>query len=303
LARDGPEDGTEVRAGCEGITQLIAQDDSWVWTAGGSSSVKRWKDVAPRNRRAGAISLRTRDSGSDSILHESNEVNDSLYGGQRTLTPPVPESPPEVWSERDRSGAPGAPTVSFLEGLTTTLSRTTSSPGPHSIANASQFGAGRPSSLRTRPTPSTARPPLITPGSSNSGISSPTTLFDIPYDSLVPLTSPDDSYFSPAVASRARDPDVATIYSSISALAVPQFGAVHPPNTSAPSSSYRRPQSLAETTHETGTQSTNIARREYIERESCSEATPLRTSPDDVIEGVRLFPLSIFACSHRCPDP
>lgn len=276
LARDGPEDEGESRSGCEGITQLVAQDDSFIWTAGGSSSVKRWKDVAPRSRRAGAIA--TRSAGD---IPEGREL--------RSGTPPIAESPPEAWSERDRVGGP---TVSFLEGLTSSLSRTTSSPTPHSLIASAQPGVARPSSLRTRPAATssasqTSRPSLLQYHHSNSSMNGhSTTLFDIPYDSLVPLTSPEDTYFSPAFTNRARDPDATTIYSSASVLSVPQFGLGTRPNAStSPSSFNRRPQSIIDGAHEPAPHPTNIARRDYLDREGCNEAAPLRAEPDDVIQG------------------
>lgn len=112
-----------------------------------------------------------------------------------------------------------------------------------------------------------------------------TTLFDIPYDSLIPLTSPED-YLSPAFISRARDPDVATIYSTASVLSVPQFGlGTRPSASTSPSSFNRRPQSIIDGTHDSSRHPTNIARRDYLDREGCNEASPLRTTPDDVIQG------------------
>lgn len=113
-----------------------------------------------------------------------------------------------------------------------------------------------------------------------------TTLYDISYDSLIPLTSPEDTYFSPAFSSRARDPDAATIYSANSVLSVPQFGLGPRPNASTSPSSYgRRPQSIQDHAHEPAPHPTNIARREFLEREGCNEAVPLRSEPDDVIQG------------------
>lgn len=114
-----------------------------------------------------------------------------------------------------------------------------------------------------------------------------TTLFDIPYDSLVPLTSPEDSYFSPTFP-RAQDAEISTIYSTASVLSFPQtsFGGALarpglPPSIS--SRSYMRPHSIADQTIEADMP---ISKRDYIQRESASEATPLRSEPDDIIEGI-----------------
>ncbi|GAA6032860.1 hypothetical protein JCM8097_000833 [Rhodosporidiobolus ruineniae] len=283
LARDGPDDDDE-RRGHEGITQLVAQDDSWVWTASGSSSVKRWKDVPPKARRMGAILKRARENG-EGIVPEEPRVESPISSEaepRRSIDSPNPSFPSSSPSspERDR---PAAFSVSFLEGLTTPLGRTSSSPTPRSPANAAHLASsGRPSSLRTprQSLTSGQRPPLdqLVPASFN-----PTTLVDIPYDALVPLVQPEDEFFAPTFH-RYRDPDAATIYSTVSGTSAPGLGlgSLHRPHlVSASSSSFRRPHSIADLSHD----ATNIAQRDYLERESAAEATPLRSEPDDVIEG------------------
>lgn len=283
--------------GNEGITQLVAQDDSYVWTAGGSSSVKRWRDIPRRSRRAGPISLRpSHDSIIDTVLLETDST-DSLLSGSH-----VDSS--TLYSADDRASIDGPrsalPSVSFLEGLTSGLSRTTSTPSPRAINfSAVQATNGRPSSLRARPSAtlfnSTRTGRLSSfegasrgsSGNSTPGLAStiPTTLCEIPYESLVPLTSPDDSYF---LSSRARaDSEVPHHYPG-SVNSVPLAYAVAPPRPSTLSTSpptFRRPQSVAENAQEAETQATHIAQREYFEREAANEATPLRASPDDTIKG------------------
>lgn len=134
------------------------------------------------------------------------------------------------------------------------------------------------------------------------------TFFGIPYDSLVPLTSPDDTYFSaPQINtsyfnSRTKEKDIetATIYSTVSVLSVPLT--YSRPNLSQPRQPpYNRPVSVAETTFEADTPMTTIARREFIERESATEATPLRSCPDDVIEGrVGLMRCELLSDKRHC---
>ncbi|KAM0793263.1 hypothetical protein ACM66B_000725 [Microbotryomycetes sp. NB124-2] len=269
LARDGPEDGVENAKGMDGITQLVAQDDSYVWAAGNSSSVKRWRDVAPRTRRAGAVVTRRDDPRRDSVT----ELVES----------PESETQPEPAAPRDKDAPPRGPTVSFLEGLTSDLTRTTSSPTPVSIFSATQANpTPRPSSLRSRPpaqsnASQTSRPLFLHASSSTV----PNSLYDIPYDSLVPLTLPEDNYFSPAFTSRARDPDAATIYSSMSVGSLPHTAAMGHRVSMSTSPPTRRPRSIADAQD----QAMQIARREFEEREDCNEATPLRSAPDDVIIG------------------
>ncbi|KAM0745659.1 WD40 repeat-like protein [Meredithblackwellia eburnea MCA 4105] len=309
LARDSPEESSDVRAGYEGITQLVAQDDSYVWTAGGSSSVKRWLDVPPKRQRVGAIVPQARaDPVTLDSAFSTSESHDHLLGNgyaNSSYTPPVSESPPDRSSDR-----PSAPSVTFLQDLTSTLSRTTSSPTPQpSYAQSSAtspLNTGRPSSLRTRPTTSSAfrhprqsmdEPhPSFSSGDSTPGPGIPqiqqsfsTTLAEIPYDALVPLTSPDEGFFSPGFSTRLRDPDASTIYSA-SVVSVPYAGFGSLPHrvsiSTSPSGGQLRPRSIAETLNDgPEAQATHVSRREYEERESASEATPLRSAPDDVVEG------------------
>ncbi|KAK4058019.1 hypothetical protein OIO90_000758 [Microbotryomycetes sp. JL221] len=277
LARDGPEDSIDSASGTDGITQLVAQDDSYVWAAGNSSSVKRWRDVAPRTRRAGAVVTRredfSRDTASETLDLTELEISE------------LPSPRHHRTDDKDTTSitASRGPTVSFMEGLTSDLTRTTSSPTPTSVfaASVQSSNAPRPSSLRSRPpaqsnASQTSRPLFIHSSSSNVS----TSLFDIPYDSLVPLTLPEDNYFSPAFTNRARDPDAATIYSSMSVGSLTQTGMTQRMSLST-SPPTKRPVSIADAQD----QATQIARRQFEERQDCSEATPFRTSPDDIIVG------------------
>ncbi|KDE04039.1 hypothetical protein MVLG_05540 [Microbotryum lychnidis-dioicae p1A1 Lamole] len=264
LARDYCED--EPRPGSQSISQIVAQDDAYVWTAGSSSTVKRWRDCPPRLRRAGAITTRREGMASVVSLSAPLEEVDSNY---RPMTPLRPEN---SLDGRERSAV-----VSFAESLTSGLTRTVSSPTSPTGASGSQRVAHRPSSLRARVVPSASsarrRPSL----SGNNTGSSSQRLFDIHYDSLVPLRSPEASYFSSAFLHRARDPDAATI-DSVTSGPSQSFGSRIAASTSP--SMHHIARSPSEVTREN-----NLARREYMDREDCSEATPLRSSPDGVIEG------------------
>lgn len=283
-----------MRMGYEGVTQIVGKDDSWLWSAGGSSSVKRWRDVPPRSQRARAISARpiTGYVNLDGLMSTS-ESNEALLGRRSPTTPPPPPDSPS--SQADRGGdKPSVPSVSFFKDLTAPLSRTTSSPSPQRSTFPGVTSHNRPSSVRTRPTTSASaiRAPRLLIDSygttrPHSGESTPAvpqpispTLAEIPYDALVPLTSPDDTYFSP----RTRDPEdsatIDTLYSS-SVISVPYNS-----SSTRRSTSQIRSQSLAETVgNDPESQAAHAARREYFQRESASEAIPVRSSPDDVIEG------------------
>ncbi|GAA6061678.1 hypothetical protein JCM10212_005970 [Sporobolomyces blumeae] len=277
LARDGPEDGSEGRSGSEGITQLVGQDDTFIWSAGGSSTVKRWKDVPSKARRMGNVVRRQKEHGVDPTPAEYQQLESALDLSspsplvESPSTSPSPTSP--ISPDRER------PSVSFLENLTSPLARTSSSPSARTTPAAqASLPVHRPSSLRTprQSQSSSIRPPL--PHASSS--TNPTQNFDIPYDSLVPLTLPEDTFFAPAFHARQRDPDSATIHSTYSSAHGLGLGGMARPTFATSSSSVRRARSIIEP-HE----ATNVAQRAYFERESASEATPLRSDPDDLIEG------------------
>ena len=113
-------------------------------------------------------------------------------------------------------------------------------------------------------------------------------LFDIPFESLVRLSSPNDPFgFAPT--SRGRDPEVATLYSAASIMSVPQTAALRPTSnlqhqgispspirTDVPS----KMGTVDDTTHAAST-----ARADFDARELASDAVPLYSTPDDIVRG------------------
>ncbi|KAF4578770.1 hypothetical protein EYR36_000577 [Pleurotus pulmonarius] len=108
------------------------------------------------------------------------------------------------------------------------------------------------------------------------------TLYGIPFESLVRLTSPNDPFTHYTASSRGRDPDVATLYSAASVMSVPRNGSSRPPYQSGArgSGSPIRSAQTVETLHPQ-----NNARLDYEVRELAADATPLSNTPDDVIVG------------------
>lgn len=248
LARDGPVDYNSSRTGREGITAIVAQDDAFVWSAGGDKGqIKRWKDgVTPRATRRG-----------DSVENDAGTLGLISESPAEAQLNSVALPPVDAY-ERDRVQQL---MVSFSTSPTSAL------PPNGLIASAS---IQRPSSLRASSIPhnrstSNIDTTKLSPESA--------TLNQIPYDSLVSLTSPEDAYFPPIAVIRSRDPETATIYSTTGSIS-------------------RRPNSTHLSTVDTppavdpATEGTNIAEREYFERADALEATPFRTIPEEIIAGV-----------------
>ncbi|EPQ53055.1 hypothetical protein GLOTRDRAFT_45540 [Gloeophyllum trabeum ATCC 11539] len=116
------------------------------------------------------------------------------------------------------------------------------------------------------------------------------TLFGIPFESLVRLTSPNDPFTPYTGLGRGRDPEVATLYSAASILSVPHrspmqaaFTASQPPLLS--SAPTMRSDTLNSRGLEEPVPPLHTARADYEEREVAADAVPLVKAPDHTIEG------------------
>ena len=104
----------------------------------------------------------------------------------------------------------------------------------------------------------------------------------LPYDSLIKLVSSNDP-FTPYTTTRARDPEVATLYSAASVMSVPRHNARSPQQATFPSNP------MMSNMHSSRTEDTvmvmNTARALYEEREVAADAIPVCSEPEFVIPG------------------
>jgi WD repeat-containing protein 48 len=253
-------------AGSEGINKIVAADDSFVWTATASSSIKCWRDVEPRSKRA-KRERAPRSSMTSGVLFETaqaagSEDTSPLLGRtcsspttaaprrgdtwRRELFPP-PDSTPSPREQRDGNERERH-TVSFAdespvgENQSVSVSATRTSPP---AGRAATSPCQRPPSLK--PTPHSSHrhtrsdsPSLTSPQTFASSLQqhspslpvTPPSLCGIPYDSLIPLDLPDDPY-APAFFHGGHD-DAATLYSTASLVSVPNaFKLGHPSHSAA----------------------------------------------------------------------
>ncbi|KAH9938898.1 uncharacterized protein BXZ73DRAFT_44505 [Epithele typhae] len=254
--------------GAEGINKIVAMDDNLLWTASGSSSVKRWRVPQRRAVRAAALST---ESTVDSPVSSTQPVEYQGWhsGRNDSLDLPRAISPPRSHSNslshdlsNSRSSSPFA----------TRSSRADSIP-PSATANLHACDA-----LGIDPT--------------QEGESS---WYGIPFESLVRLTSPNDTGFG--LTRRGHDPEIATLYSAASVMSVPRM--VRSPtlglssNGLIPSSSaMMRSASPAPGLPEPHTQGSfpppapgAMARAAFDLREVAADAVPLHTEPDEEIAG------------------
>ncbi|SJL07627.1 uncharacterized protein ARMOST_10977 [Armillaria ostoyae] len=106
-----------------------------------------------------------------------------------------------------------------------------------------------------------------------------TTLYGIPFASLVKLVSASDPFATYSSSTRGRDPEVATLYSAASIMSVPR--------DSLPIHSVLRVHTspIQSSRTEDTVQPVPTARAEYEEREIAADAEPLHKAPDNVIQG------------------
>lgn len=191
----------------EGINKIVALDDNLLWTASGSSTIRRWCVPQRRGVRAPFNSEVRRHS--------------------------QPESPTSTLSSARRG-----------HGENSSLSRSM-----HSEYDQLKAEKG--------------------------------TLYGIPFESLVKLTSPNNP-FGFYTTSKYRDAEIATLYSAASVMSVPKTNPRSPiQSTFALSNQHKQSQPhRSETVVELPS-----ARALFEDREIAADAVPLYTEPDDVIRG------------------
>lgn len=256
-----PSDGEAVviSAGEGSINAIVARDDAYIWTASGSNDINRWRDIPSRSKRAGAVYVKPRvtsqlDSESTDRLLESTATSISDHHSDKTSLP-----------------------ASVAFERTSTLSRTTSSPStPFSNSIPLHHPTiRRPTSLRTPAVSSSRRSTLLSFIASPVSKPDDNTLFDLPYTSLVPLSSPDNF-----IVFR----EASTNYSTTSFHRPTSINSHHSPVTT--KSTLNGFQSLPEVIAAvTQGQADSVARKEYLDRETASEAIPLRSKCDEIIRG------------------
>ncbi|KAI0728948.1 hypothetical protein C8Q72DRAFT_778814 [Fomitopsis betulina] len=246
----------------DGVNRIVAMDDSFLWTASGSPSFRRWKVPQRRAVRIGDLTSSTRDGVlADSPL-AANEGDD--YVSRRN-------------SFDHSRGAPGA-----LPLTGSTSARTRAGSPSHNNHRLSLSPSLSPSLI-------SAAPPEPDPYGEHEGEE---TWYGIPFESLVRLTSPHDS-FAPfnnhGSLARGRDPEIATLYSAASVVSMPRHprpistalaNAMQQRSASPFLSSRTRLVEDAQTLHP-GTR----ARTAFEEREVAADAVPYNHEPDEAVQG------------------
>ncbi|KAF9810753.1 hypothetical protein IEO21_06804 [Rhodonia placenta] len=217
LCQDTSDHGNGTGA-AEGVNKMVGIDDTYLWTASGSSSFKRWR-VPPRKAvRASALNATTRKG-------QRLSLSPSLAPSMTSSQSMIPQEPDTF---ADREGEE--------------------------------------------------------------------TWYGIPFESLVRLMSPHDAFSGfggHGPFPRGRDPEIATLYSAASIMSMPRLtrplhavlgGAAQTRSTSEfrpdDAHSHVRVGEETQTLHP-GTR----ARAAFEEREVAADAIPLRTEPDEIVQG------------------
>ncbi|KAI0707436.1 hypothetical protein C8T65DRAFT_740369 [Cerioporus squamosus] len=252
-------------SGSEGINKIVAMDDNLLWTASGSSSVRRWRVPPRRAVRAAALSA------------------------EGAIDSPVSSPPPfdparDYYMQRKRDSLDLSGTRAKSPMRSTSMPRQRSN---SPLASRSHRASLTPSA--TSATVSAGGDFDIDPDREGEEA-----WYGIPFESLVRLTSPNDAGFGMLAPSlRGHDPEVATLYSAASVLSVPRMvrspvqnifasggPGSHSPMRSDTIHSLTRPTEESQTI-----QMTPRSRAAYDVREVAADAIPLRLEPDEVIHG------------------
>ncbi|EIW53101.1 uncharacterized protein TRAVEDRAFT_32004 [Trametes versicolor FP-101664 SS1] len=274
VCQDSGTDRTGSSPGAEGINKIVVMDDNLLWTASGSSSVKRWRLPARRAVRAAAL------------------------GAEGAVESPV-YSPPPLDTARDYHTTRSSKRNSFdfPSSRTKSPARSPSITYENSRSSSPQFSKSHRVSL----TPSTNTIPANVDLDIDPEREGEETWYGIPFDSLVRLTSPNDTGFALSARSmRGPDPEIATLYSAASVLSVPRMvrspipsGMVQPAATSTQSALRSASPMRSDTIHsrtrfneESQTlQAFPRPRAAFDEREVAADAIPLEQDPDEIIHG------------------
>ncbi|KAH8920734.1 hypothetical protein BT69DRAFT_390505, partial [Atractiella rhizophila] len=239
------KDGDESDLDGAGINKIIALDDRYIWTATGTSDIKRWKDIKPREHRARLARQAKREREGKRRLSDPNQLDSPI----RT---------------RSNSAADGDVSVSSsqLFGLTAKIPKV---PSSESSPTSRRVNGPQRSVLQQH------RPSI-----SVQSVSFESDVFQLPIESLVSLAPPADldpmgigSSGGAFTHTPLADPDIATLYSSNSARSIATsllpavVGGALDGNVAAHL----------------------VARQNFEDREIAAEAIPLRLEPDAVIEG------------------
>lgn len=255
-------------SGSEGINKIVAMDDNLLWTASGSSSIKRWRAPTRRAVRAAALSVEGAidspvssppplESTRDYYMQRSKR-NSYDFSGPRARSPVLPSPASQDHSRSSSPLASRSHRASFAASVNST-------------------NAGAIADLDIDP--------------EREGEE---TWYGIPFESLVRLTSPNDAGFGmTGLSLRGHDPEIATLYSAASVLSVPRM--VRSPvqqvlsPTGAPAGSPMRSDTIHSHTRVADeVQTIHVAPRSraaYEVREVAADAIPLCHEPDEVIHG------------------
>ena len=288
----------ESKSGDEGIRSIVSMDDEYVWTATGSADVKRWKDVGRRIERMEY----------DGASYGNGRVEGTDPAGSSFQPIPINDSGSRHHRKHSSFDAAGGHSPSEQQGL---LFRTEShesrtvafapEPTPMRPNGSGAQDASPTSQLRDRLSPPQANAPRRTTmsGAEVAGsVMSDTSangvddddgedkMNGIPYASLVCLGMPESPYSYGFSRSDDFPPRPDSVASGPKSMLQPtgdqpqvQDGGDQSPRRV--SIQVDRDASLHRPTHRHHSQ----ARMDFEERELCSDAIPLRTSPDEIIAG------------------
>lgn len=299
--------------GTEGITSLKVLDDQFVWTATSSSTINCWRVPGTRSSRIAELATSPGDVETDTSLSTADFANAvSPYGfSMDSIQPSTLRSRQRDSFSAEKEGWPRSDSPSSLSDAPT---RNVEPPSGSRSRNTARGGTLMRRESGTLFNPSTSSVYTAT-GPPQASPMALTTLFGVPYQSLIRLSSPADGFASPLFG-RIKDPDVATLYSAASIRSIPipmrqltlkvQSESFRPitlaqpppglnsvlprPMASLDGNTLGSPISTGQQGHKAVQSVDDIedaARLAYETREIAPEALPIRDRPDYVLQGAQ----------------
>ncbi|KAF9441529.1 WD40 repeat-like protein, partial [Macrolepiota fuliginosa MF-IS2] len=291
-----PPTAESTNGGINGVNRIVVMDDNLLWTASGTSSIRRWQVPTRRALRLPVgVSVGVDGDGERIPFSEYSPIVGRRRVGYEQYPYQYPYLEATTPPRSDRS-----PRASFAPSMDSISSERDRDGGIESRDHRrhSSAGAGLGSGSGSGG------------GGGGGGGEEGDRVCGIPMDSLVRLVSPNDP-FSSFSHSAKRDPEVATLYSAASVMSVPKLSGVtraaHPGffgsgqgqgqglQASVSASSTVAQQYLnTSRTEDTFTllpghlqtqTSVGIAKANYEERELAADAVPLLKEPEWVVRG------------------
>ena len=202
------------------MNKIVVMDDQLLWTASGTSSIRRWRIPPRRSTRVAHGPRISSDADEEKIPFIPDSPTVQIPLGTRSPSPPLWSAVDPVTQLQTYHSLTSGPRASFASSLATSMSSLSSGVDPPS--NPSPPG----SPLHRHLSRSNSHHFSYSGGGICTGQEEGDKLNGIPMESLVKMTSAKDRFsvsYLYSYPSRMRDLEAVTLYSAASVMSVPRI--------------------------------------------------------------------------------